>query len=148
MNNAIAITTNHSFVLCFLALWILFDFLVLVGEFKCLSGAVKCIPLTWKCDGENDCRDSSDELSCDTNKCLDTQFSCGPPNNRCIYTTWVCDGDQDCQNGNDEKNCSTTITGKLAISVVTPKLFDQMVSSFYFSDFMYVFFMLTENSLI
>jgi hypothetical protein len=77
-------------------------------EFACTIGGVKCIPKTWHCDGDNDCRDSSDEANCKNYKCLDMQFSCGPPSNKCIYKTWVCDGDQDCPDGRDEANCTTT----------------------------------------
>lgn len=32
-------------------------------QFQCHDGK-KCIPETWKCDGDNDCSDASDELTC------------------------------------------------------------------------------------
>lgn len=95
------------------------------GEFKCKTGGVQCIPQTWKCDGEVDCRDRSDEENCEDNKCPEVQFSCGLPTNRCIYKTWVCDGEKDCPNGSDEQNC-TTPSPPPAVSTNIP-LFDQGV---------------------
>lgn len=69
---------------------------------------MSCIPATWRCDGENDCTDYSDEINCANRTCPDYQFSCGPPSFRCIYLSWLCDGDEDCSDGKDEKNCTTT----------------------------------------
>eukprot|EP00914_Ancora_sagittata_P021176 GHVO01041638.1.p1 GENE.GHVO01041638.1~~GHVO01041638.1.p1 ORF type:complete len:126 (+),score=3.31 GHVO01041638.1:110-487(+) len=33
-------------------------------EFKCLSGATRCVSASFKCDGDNDCDDGSDEFGC------------------------------------------------------------------------------------
>lgn len=87
-----------------------FLLVVLADEFQCTGGGVSCIPVTWRCDLESDCKDGSDELNCMNNTCADYQFSCGPPTYRCIYSSWVCDGDPDCKGGNDELNCNQTIT--------------------------------------
>lgn len=32
------------------------------GEFRCANG--ECVRLTWKCDGDPDCKDKSDESDC------------------------------------------------------------------------------------
>ena len=34
-------------------------------KFKCKT-ANFCIPISWKCDGEGDCSDRSDEMDCDS----------------------------------------------------------------------------------
>ena len=45
-------------------------------EFKCSGG--RCIPKLWRCDGEVDCRDKSDENGCtNQNKtCAPSMFTC------------------------------------------------------------------------
>ena len=43
------------------------------GEFSC-TGNHYCIPLSWKCDGERDCSDGSDETACHNNSCEAWQF--------------------------------------------------------------------------
>lgn len=90
--------------------------------FACKSGM--CIPFSWHCDGNHDCRDGSDEHGCSglrdkdkdisfknktdvntsTNYCGPSKFFCYQ-SNHCIFGSYVCDGDQDCQEGEDEYNC-------------------------------------------
>nr|AAC63362.1 head-activator binding protein precursor [Hydra viridissima] len=75
------------------------------NQFKCTNG--DCIPLTWKCDMDTDCNDSSDEDKniCNKVKCNANQFTCA--NNRCLPSlSWHCDGENDCGDGSDEKHCS------------------------------------------
>ncbi|GFT42183.1 hypothetical protein NPIL_118931 [Nephila pilipes] len=69
-------------------------------QFKCLDG--HCIPEVWKCDGERDCEDDSDENDC-KNGTECHGFRCN--DNRCIPENWKCDGQTDCSDGSDEELC-------------------------------------------
>ncbi|XP_076861463.1 low-density lipoprotein receptor-related protein 1-like isoform X3 [Brachyhypopomus gauderio] len=72
------------------------------GEFACKNN--RCIQDRWKCDGDNDCLDNSDEAVelCYQHTCPADRFKC--QNNRCIPMRWLCDGDNDCGNDEDESN--------------------------------------------
>uniref|UniRef100_A0A674JJU7 LDL receptor related protein 1 n=1 Tax=Terrapene triunguis TaxID=2587831 RepID=A0A674JJU7_9SAUR len=72
------------------------------GEFACKNN--RCIQERWKCDGDNDCLDNSDEAPelCHEHTCPSDRFKC--ENNRCIPNRWLCDGDNDCGNNEDESN--------------------------------------------
>ena len=75
-------------------------------QFNCTDG-LKCIESNWKCDGDFDCHDHSDEKNCDDvfdmegNVCSNTDFTCAS-GDECIHESWKCDGDIDCLDGSDE----------------------------------------------
>merc|ERR1711879_750500 len=62
-----------------------------------------CIENTWICDGDNDCKENTDEENC-TGTCSAGQYRC-MDGSRCIDSRWKCDGEADCLDNSDELNC-------------------------------------------
>lgn len=97
----------------------------LLKEMIHCQNTTACILKEWKCDGENDCWDGSDEMGCVSElddpqrnrTCGKDLFQC--PGGRCITTNWVCDGEDDCldpinhgEKSADEQNCTKTCSEK------------------------------------
>ncbi|MBN3303033.1 SSPO protein, partial [Amia calva] len=66
-------------------------------EFPCAGGG--CTPLGWRCDGQADCEDGSDERMC--------EGACGPGQHACLSGECVthqqlCDGTPHCRDASDE----------------------------------------------
>ncbi|XP_066981575.1 sortilin-related receptor-like [Macrobrachium rosenbergii] len=66
----------------------------------------RCLPLQWRCDGQNDCANGEDEEGC-LNTCEPDQFQC-QRSGECLPKEWQCDGEPDCPDGSDEGECQRT----------------------------------------
>ncbi|XP_056155186.1 SCO-spondin [Lampris incognitus] len=76
-------------------------------EFGCASGG-QCVPMAWRCDGETDCMDGSDEQQCPTTWCGPSQVPC-LSGDQCVDYQHLCDGTPHCSDASDESvdNCGS-----------------------------------------
>uniref|UniRef100_A0A3B4A8F0 EGF-like domain-containing protein n=1 Tax=Periophthalmus magnuspinnatus TaxID=409849 RepID=A0A3B4A8F0_9GOBI len=81
-------------------------------DFACKNG--QCVPARWRCDGEPECADGSDEADaiCSRQTCPPEKFDCGGVASKCVSLSWRCDGERDCENGADEEQCAAACPSK------------------------------------
>ncbi|XP_062845815.1 low-density lipoprotein receptor-related protein 3 [Trichomycterus rosablanca] len=96
-----------------------------LGESSCesdeyLCGNGKCVPRSWRCNGLDECGDSTDERSCAPPP-TPARVSLCPPgtlqcthdqSTRCLPFALRCNGVPDCPDGSDEAQCPDMVCGK------------------------------------
>ncbi|KAK7494115.1 hypothetical protein BaRGS_00014588, partial [Batillaria attramentaria] len=92
-------------------------------EATCSNG--QCIPRDYLCDGEQDCSDGSDEVSCATQEpgapCRIDQFMC-KREDQCVPASYQCDGEVDCQDRSDEIGCRPPVIVKPPTPEITVEI--------------------------
>uniref|UniRef100_A0A8C5KE50 Low density lipoprotein receptor-related protein 8, apolipoprotein e receptor n=1 Tax=Jaculus jaculus TaxID=51337 RepID=A0A8C5KE50_JACJA len=79
-------------------------------KLSCGPTSHKCVPASWRCDGEKDCDGGMDEAGCTTSgrptalgTCRGDEFQCG--DGTCVLASKRCNQERDCPDGSDEASC-------------------------------------------